>query len=121
MKSLILIALLLLGTLSSARSQILLGPPYTYPFINGGGPGHATTKDANLDRAITICDAHTHYNGITDGQWRDYAFDAGWRDACAPVINAREKSGAARQIAERKAKETADKAWLEDYAKGLKP
>lgn len=87
----------------------------------GGAPVHAQTGDADLDRAVALCDARTHYNGIIDGAWRDSSIDPEFKAACGPVLSAWQKTKTAQDIAERAAKASADKAWLEDYAKRLKP
>ncbi len=79
---------------------------------------HLKTGDHDLDRAVAICDAHPNRatNVIPAGPPYDPAY-AG----CGPVLERWDASDAARREAERKAKDAADKAWLEEYARGIKP
>jgi hypothetical protein len=94
--------------------------------IVGGGvlvhmpPVHRSTGDADLDRAITWCDANEadeYYNGSMGGSplW-------GYKDErCRRVEKAWENSSSekARREAEEAAKKAADEAWLDSYVKGL--
>lgn len=81
-------------------------------------PIRIPSGDANLDRAITICDAHRDYNGpntIPETlQWQ-----SGY-GMCGSVNEAWEKTKVAADRRARKKQEDADRAFLGDYANTLK-
>lgn len=80
---------------------------------------HPRTGDPDLDRAVAICDEpgrSVHSNTIPD-----FPLWSPGYESCAAVISAWEKSDAARRQREAKDKAEADRAWLDSYAKGLKP
>lgn len=87
--------------------------------VCGGSPAHVLTGDKDLDRAVAICDAHPSTATNMVPAWP--RFEKDYDAACVPIMIVWEKSNAARQVAERKAKEAADKVWLDNYAKGFKP
>jgi hypothetical protein len=86
-----------------------------------------STGNPAFDRAIAICDAHSHVvwnasgGGDTgQGEFR-YVYDPDISEACAAVEAARAKSAAAHQQAETAQNDTEDKAFVLNYAKELKP
>lgn len=83
----------------------------------GGGMRHQPTGNADLDRAVAICDAHPNRSATTIPVWPPY--DSEWK-ACGAVYALWEVSDVARRDAERAAKEAADKTWLENYVRTLK-
>jgi hypothetical protein len=78
---------------------------------------HAKTGDADLDRAVAICDRHTASSFIvTDPPTTDWP--AAY-DMCHKVMTHWKRSEAAKRQEAAKQKEAADKAWLDSYTAGL--
>lgn len=128
LRFLILVAAIALPRLAFAQDITWGGDP---PCVDGdtrctlvifGGstrPSHRSTGDADLDRAIALCDANDaaqYYNGSMGGSplW-------GYSERCQWVLKAWENSSSekARREAEEAAKKAADEAWLDSYVKGL--
>lgn len=77
---------------------------------------HAPSGDANLDRAIKICDDNQSIEVFMTPQiphWKP-----GY-EACAQVSGAWERSRAAQEERERQKKEDADRAFVGEFAKSL--
>lgn len=127
-----LVALLFVPGLANAQSGTvsLLGTQITPmcwvgDFFNncpsGGAPGHSSTGDVDLDRAVKICDAHAlHGDGVvmTIPDWPHWSKDYA---GCHDIIARWNASDTARREAEARQREDADRAWLAEYAKGAKP
>lgn len=128
MKPFALVALLLVPGLANTQSgdasppgmqimSLCWGDGYHVDCPSGGAPGHSRTDDANLDRAVSICDTHAEHNGIIPEMphWsKDYT-------GCYDIISRWNASDIARREAEARQREDADRAWLAEYAKGAKP
>lgn len=113
----IILAAALVIPLAAHAQTISCGP--ANPWC-GTAPERAPSGNANLDRAIAICDAHR----ITDGLMQTVPETLRWQsgyEACAGVSDAWEKSKAAAVERERQRKEDADRAFVNDFAKHLDP
>lgn len=114
---------------ASGHAQTFNISPCMFSGGCGGAPVHAATGDTDLDRAVSICDAHAEHV-MSDGNnvlsipdsvhWpKDYAacYDvvARWNESDVARWN---ESNVARRQAEARRREEADRAWLNDYAKG---
>ena len=78
-----------------------------------------STGDADLDRALAICDAHPNPDKNFFPKWPEY--DPKVVPQCGAVLDKYAQTATAKRIADEANKEAADLAWLRDYAKGLKP
>ncbi len=77
------------------------------------------TGDDDLDRALAICDAHPNPEQNMVPVYPEY--DAKTVPWCGAVLDKYAQTETARRIQADVDKEKADRAWLEQYAKGLKP
>lgn len=77
--------------------------------------------DDDLGRAMTLCEAHTL--PITavypEGGHPHPGYRQGW-EACGKVLAAWKQSETARQQREAEEQAARDKAWVEEFARGLK-
>lgn len=82
---------------------------------------HEKTGDANLDRAMAICDEHKHSTGMvidTNPPQDDTAFNAGY-EACSKVQDAWNRSHVAAEARAKAAAEKEDREFLAAYAAKL--
>jgi|ERR1700722_6249465 len=75
-----------------------------------GKSHHAPTGDADLDRAVAICDAHPNAETNMTPVWPPYA--SGWQ-ACDTIYRFWGVSAAAIKERERQKKEAEDKAFVD--------
>lgn len=104
------------GTLKDTASGFTLDCG-VFPCASGGAPRHAVTGDADLDKAVAICDAHRTYEGVQTFP-ETVSYERGF-EGCGRVIDRWGKSEAARREAEWQAKVATDRAFVEQYVKGL--
>jgi len=82
-------------------------------------PSRLPSGDADLDKAITICDWHRDYSGNFHTEPETKVWQKGF-EACSDVNAAWDRSEAGRRAQAQAAKDEADKSWLADYDKKLK-
>jgi hypothetical protein len=102
----------------------------TYNDLNQSVPEHMPTGDANLDRAVSLCDAHRHIVGqveittIPPSTEYKYDYDNGWNDkplfSCDKIYAMWDRSTTARKELEAKAQARKDLNFIQEYAKSLK-
>jgi hypothetical protein len=81
--------------------------------------GHGPTGDADLDRAVKLCDEHARQSNVVYPEGgAPRAFEEGW-DSCSWVMQAWDRSEEARHEAAAREQASRDKAWIDEYAKGL--
>lgn len=106
----------------SAGAQSLNFNCRDFPVVGlcgGGAPAHAKTGDADMDRAVALCDAHRNTETNVIPVWPEFEKD--YDASCVVVMREWSASEAVKAEKERQAKAAADKGWLEDYTKRLKP
>jgi hypothetical protein len=78
---------------------------------------HPPTGDADLDRALAICDAHLKLRrGEMKSGWTDGSpWQSSYSSSCGAVERLWQYPAASKAAAEHAAKEAADKTWLDHY------
>lgn len=114
MKRLLALAILLPA---SAFGQSFGSEIRLLPLFGGLPPAiHESTGDEALDRAVSVCDAHRHQTRYMEGDvWE---FDI---PGCYAVIVAwgNSKAEKDRRAAEQKRKDDGDRAFIDQFVKGL--
>jgi hypothetical protein len=105
------------------NSHIFEGSPMPWPGGGVMGSGkHSATGDADLDRAMDICDSHAVFSGemyATLPPSSVPAWSTGYED-CSKVLARWEGTQVAMQLREKAAQDQKDRDFLKDYV-GRKP
>lgn len=100
-----------IGNQCMHQGQLILGPAST-----DNRPTHTLTGDSDLDRAISICDAHQTNHQYMEGPIWEY--DISGCDAVR-IAWSQSKSEKDRRAAEAKRKEDEERAFVAQFVKGL--
>jgi hypothetical protein len=118
----VLSSFMLVGTVQAQYYQSYISCPEGSTWCPGvmtTPSSHLPSGDADLDKAITLCDWHRDYSGNFHTEPETKVWQKGF-EACSDVNAAWDRSEAGRRAQAQAAKDEADKSWLADYDKKLK-
>jgi hypothetical protein len=81
---------------------------------------HAATGNPALDRAMAICDAHSHLTGIVDGAWQERRYEEPYAASCAVAEHQWDESATTKAQREAAKKEAEDLVWLRGWVQTLR-
>ena len=98
--------------------SLVLAQPMQLFLTNDQPPRHAQTGDADLDRAMAICDAHWHPNNTvidTSPPQQGGDYERPYGTACLVIERSWGTTATAKAAREYAEKQAADKVWLDHY------